>query len=154
MDEVRGRVAPIEAAAIRIGLFRLALPAAAAVLAGAAFAQETPPATAPPPGISRTDLLRRDLSLPGRELIQVRVDFAQGAFAPGHFHPGEEIAYVLAGTLEYRLEGEPPVTLRAGETLFIPAGTVHSARNVGDGEASELATYIVRKGEPLLTPAE
>jgi quercetin dioxygenase-like cupin family protein len=92
--------------------------------------------------------------MPGHETIQVRVGFAPGAYAPGHRHPGEEIAYVLVGTLEYRLDGGPPVTLRAGETLFIPAGAVHSARNVGSGEAIELATYIVRKGEPLLTPAD
>ena len=68
-----------------------------------------------------------------------------------HTHPGEEIIYVLEGSLEYQIEGEPPVTLKAGDVLFIPAGTIHSARNVGSGTGSELATYIVEKGKPLLT---
>ncbi len=131
----------------------LTLSLLAAALFPAVHAQAAP-SVAPPPGISRTDLLRHDLGLSGHELIQVRVDFEPGAFAPGHRHPGEEVAYVLSGTLEYQVEDRPPVTLRAGETLFIPAGAVHSARNIGDDEASELATYIVRKGEPLLTPAE
>jgi quercetin dioxygenase-like cupin family protein len=101
-------------------------------------------------GIVRTELQRRDLSLPGREAIQVRVDFNQGAGFPRHRHPGEEIAYVLEGTVEYRLDGKPPITLQAGDSLFIPAGTVHSARNIGTGKASELATYINEKGKPAV----
>ena len=70
---------------------------------------------------------------------------------PDHTHPGEEIIYVLAGSLEYQIEGKPPVTLTVGDVLFIPAGTVHSARNPGSVTGSELATYIVEKGKPLLT---
>jgi quercetin dioxygenase-like cupin family protein len=102
------------------------------------------------PGVTRTDLLRHDLSTSEREVIQVRVDFAPGVAFPAHSHPGEEIAYVIEGLLEYRLEGSPPVTLGAGESLFIPAGTVHAAKNVGSGNAAELATYIVEKGKPLV----
>ena len=52
------------------------------------------------------------------------------------------------------MEGKPAVTLKAGEVLFIPAGMIHSARNVGTGRAAELATYIVEKGKPLLTVVE
>jgi quercetin dioxygenase-like cupin family protein len=101
-------------------------------------------------GATRTDLLRHDLSVPGREAVQVRVDLAPGVAFPPHSHPGEEIAFVLEGLLEYKLEGRPAVTLKPGEALFIPAGTVHSARNVGTGNAAELATYIVEKGKPLV----
>ena len=102
------------------------------------------------PGVTRTDLLRNDLSVSGREVIQVRVDIAPGVAFPPHSHPGEEIAYVIEGVLEYQLEGKPPVTLKAGEVLFIPAGTIHSAKNVGTDNAAELATYIVEKGKPLV----
>ena len=102
------------------------------------------------PGVTRTDLLRHDLGVSGREVIQVRVDLAPGVAFPPHSHPGEEIAYVIEGLLEYRLEGKPPVTLKAGEALFIPAGTIHSAKNVGTGNAAELATYLVEKGKPLV----
>src|SRR5215216_1379177 len=103
------------------------------------------------PGVTRTDLLRHDLGLSGRELIQVRVDFVPGVAFPPHSHPGEEIAYVIEGLLEYQVEGKPPVRLKAGEVLFIPAGTIHTAKNVGSGNAAELATYIVEKGKPLVT---
>jgi quercetin dioxygenase-like cupin family protein len=102
------------------------------------------------PGIKRTDLQRHDLSVPGREVIQVRVELAPGVSFPKHTHPGEEIIYVLEGSLEYEVEGKPPVTLKAGEVLFIPAGTVHAARNVGSGNAAELATYVLEKGKPLV----
>ncbi|HEX8845429.1 MAG TPA: cupin domain-containing protein [Pyrinomonadaceae bacterium] len=106
------------------------------------------------PGIKRTDVQRHDLGVPGREVIQVRVDFAPGVAFGRHSHPGEEIAYVLEGTLEYQVEGKPPVTLKAGEALFIPAGTIHAAKNVGSGNGAELATYVVEKGKPLVVMAE
>jgi quercetin dioxygenase-like cupin family protein len=102
-----------------------------------------------PPGSTRTDLQRHDLSIPGREAIQLRVDFAPGGSFPSHRHPGEEIIYVLQGTLEYQLEGQPPVRLDAGQVLFVPAGVFHSARNLGATTGSELATYVVEKGRPL-----
>jgi quercetin dioxygenase-like cupin family protein len=104
-------------------------------------------------GPRRTDLQRHDLSTPGREVVQVRVDFDAGYAAPRHTHPGEEIIYVLEGTLEYEIGGKR-VTANPGDALFVPAGVVHSARNIGRGNAAELATYVVEKGKPLVVPAE
>ena len=111
-------------------------------------------ANAQQPGIQRTDILKDDLSAAGHEVVQVRVDFDPGVVSVKHNHPGEEVAYVLEGTLEYQLEGRPPVTLKAGEGLFIPDGVAHVAKNVGSGKASELATYIVRNGEPIFAPVK
>jgi len=106
------------------------------------------------PGTKRTYLQRHDLSIPGREAIQVRVDIGPGEVAPRHRHPGEEIIYVLEGTLEYEVDGKPPVTLEAGDGLFIPYGTVRSATNPESVNAAELATYVVEKGKPLLELAK
>jgi len=103
------------------------------------------------PATKRIDLQRHDLSVPGREVVQVIVELDPGVTSPRHTHPGEEIIYVLEGSLEYEVEGKPPVTLKAGDVLFIPAGTIHSAKNVGSGKGAELATYVVEKGKPLLT---
>jgi quercetin dioxygenase-like cupin family protein len=105
------------------------------------------------PGLTRTDLQREDLSIPGREMIQNRVEIAPEAPAIRHWHPGEEIIYVLAGTLRYEIDGEPPLTVSAGGALTVPAERVHAVRNVGDGDASELATYVVKKDNPLLNLA-
>jgi quercetin dioxygenase-like cupin family protein len=56
---------------------------------------------------------------------------------------------VIAGTLEYEIEGEP-TTVSAGGALMVPAEAVHAVRNVGDGIATELATYVVENDRPLL----
>jgi quercetin dioxygenase-like cupin family protein len=104
--------------------------------------------------IKRTNLLRNDLSAPGRQVIQVLVEFGPGVSAARHSHPGEELVFVTEGTLEYRLGNSPPVIVKAGEVLFIPHGTPHAVKNVGAGKALELATYIVEKGKPLLVLSE
>jgi quercetin dioxygenase-like cupin family protein len=102
------------------------------------------------PVINRIELQKQNLSIHGREVVQVRVEFGQGSFFGKHRHPGEEIVYVLEGLIEYEIDGKPPVTLKAGEVLFIPYGTIHSAKNVGKGNAVELATYVVEKGNPIV----
>jgi quercetin dioxygenase-like cupin family protein len=108
------------------------------------------------PGVTRTDLQRHDLSVPGREVIQTRVELAPGVSFPKHSHPGEEIIYVLEGegSLQYQIEDKPPVNLKVGDVLFIPTGTIHAARNVGSVPGAELATYIVDKGKPLVVPVK
>lgn len=120
--------------------------ASLAVLAGttllAANAQQS--------GIGRHEALRHDLDTAGREVVQVRVDFAPGAAFGMHTHPGVEVAYVLEGSLQYSFEGKPPATLQAGQSLYIPAGTPHAARNAGSSQAAELATYLVEKGKPIV----
>jgi quercetin dioxygenase-like cupin family protein len=126
--------------------WKLSIPVAVAVFIsppGMGNAEQARPA-----GTTRTDLQRHDLSIPGREVFQARVDFAPGASFPRHRHPGEEIIYVLAGTLEYEVNGKP-ITLKAGDVLFVPTGVIHAARNVGKEPAAELATYVLEKGKPL-----
>src|SRR3954468_10169690 len=98
--------------------------AVAALIIGSGLALYA--ARAQQPGLKRTDLQRHDLSVPGREVVQVRVDLAPGVVAPRHSHPGEEIIYVLEGSLEYQVDGRPAVTLGAGDVLFVPAGTIHA----------------------------
>jgi quercetin dioxygenase-like cupin family protein len=124
----------------------LSLIGAIILLGGAAEAAPPPPPR--PAGTTRTDLQRHDLSVRGWETLQARVDFAPGASFPRHKHPGDEIIYVLSGTLEYEVAGKL-VTLKAGDVLFVPYGTVHAARNVGSTPAAELATYVLEKGKPL-----
>jgi quercetin dioxygenase-like cupin family protein len=133
-------------------LAALMILAAAQLGQSAPVAPPDPAAPAATPGITRTDLQENDISIAGWETIQTRVDFAPGASAPKHMHPGEEIVYVLKGTLEYHLLGQPVARLKAGDVLFIPYGKPHSVVNVGLEPASELATYVVEKGKPLVVP--
>jgi quercetin dioxygenase-like cupin family protein len=126
---------------------RIRITAGLGLIVGSGLALQAP---AQQQGVTRTNLQRHDLSVPGREVIQVRVDIARGVVFPRHNHPGEEIVYAIEGSLEYRLDGKPPVTLKPGQVLFIPAGAVHAVKNVGGGNGAELATYLVEKGKPLL----
>ena len=95
-------------------------------------------------GTRRIDLQRHDLSVPGREVVQTIVELDPGVTSSRHTHPGEEIVYVLEGAPQ--VEGKPSATLKPGDVLFIPARTVHAAKNVGSRKGAELATYIVEKG--------
>jgi quercetin dioxygenase-like cupin family protein len=106
------------------------------------------------PGINRVDLQQHDLSVPGREVIQNRVELSPEAPPLRHFHYGEEIIYVLEGELEYQIDGEETRTVKPGEALTVPAQAVHAVRNVGSGTGTELATFVVEKGKPLITLAD
>src|SRR3984893_9042629 len=106
------------------------------------------------PGLWRTSLQRYDLSVPGREMIQSRVDVEPGSPPIRHTHPGEEIIYVLAGSLEYQIDGQPTKVYNAGEALTVPAGVIHAVRNTGTGIGTALATDIAERGKPLLTAAQ
>ncbi len=105
------------------------------------------------PTFKRTELQRADLSVGPREAVQAAVDFQPGATSGKHTHPGEELGYILEGSLRFEMVGQAPVTLKAGDHFMVPMGKVHSATNVGPGNAKVLATYIVEKGKPIATPA-
>jgi len=106
------------------------------------------------PAFKRTPLQKHELTAHGREGVQVLAEFAPGAAAGKHTHPGEEMGYILEGTLQLEIEGKPPVTLNAGQAFFVPAGVVHDGKNVGKGPLKVLATYIVETGKPVATPVK
>lgn len=120
--------------------------AVAALGAGLLYAQQ--------PGFTRVVLQDQDLSVQGRHAVVARAEFIPGGAAGRHTHPGEELGYVVEGTLELLVDGQPPRTLKAGEVFFVPAGIVHDGKNVGSGKAVVLATYVVEKGKPVASPAK
>ena len=118
---------------------------ALAMLGFALYAQQ--------PGFTRKMLQDQDVSGSNRHAVQVVAEFVPGGAAGKHTHPGEELGYVLEGTLQLEIAGQPPRTLNAGEAFFVPAGVVHDGRNTGSGPAKVLATYVVEKGKPVASPA-
>jgi quercetin dioxygenase-like cupin family protein len=106
------------------------------------------------PGFTRKLIQDQDLSVAERHAVQALAEFVPGGAAGRHTHPGEELGYVVEGTLELLIDGKPPRTVKAGESFFVPAGLVHDGRNVGSGPAKVLATYIVEKGKPVASPAK
>jgi quercetin dioxygenase-like cupin family protein len=111
-------------------------------------------AAAQQPAFKRTELQRADLSAPGREVVQAIAEIPPGAAAGRHTHPGEEVGYVLEGTVLVEVDGKPAATLKAGQYFIIPAGTIHNATNNSKAGAKVLATYIVEKGKPVATPVK
>jgi quercetin dioxygenase-like cupin family protein len=101
--------------------------------------------------LTRTEVQRGASSIPGREIVQVRTEIPEGVSSGWHTHPGEEVGYIVAGTVEMRVEGRPTRVLHAGEGFLIPPRTPHDALDLGPGTGVMLSTYIVDVGEPLST---
>lgn len=103
-------------------------------------------------GFSRVVLQDHPLSVSGRHAVTARAEFAPGAAAGRHAHPGEEIGYILEGTVELSVQGRPTVTLKPGDVFYIPMGVPHDGRNPGTGKAALLSTFVAEDGKPLATP--
>ena len=116
-------------------------------LAGIGAAAEAPQ-SAPPAGFKRTVLQQRDLSVGGREAVTAIAEFQPGATVGRHTHPGEEIGYVMEGTLLFEMAGKPNVTLKAGETFFVPPGTIHNATNNGSATATTTGAASPKNPNP------
>ena len=125
-----------------------------AVATAAALAAITVAAAAQQPAFKRTEVQRGDLSVPGKEVVQAVAEIPAGVSAGRHTHPGEEVGYVLEGTVLVEIDGKPAATLKAGQAFIIPAGAIHNATNKSGAGAKVLATYIIDKGKPVATPAK
>jgi quercetin dioxygenase-like cupin family protein len=101
--------------------------------------------------LKRIEIQHVPSSIPGREIVQVLTEIPVGIQSGWHLHPGEEVGYIVTGTVEMMIEGEPTLTLRAGDGFLIPPRTAHNAYDVGPGVGRMLSTYIVEVGEPIAT---
>jgi quercetin dioxygenase-like cupin family protein len=60
---------------------------------------------------------------------------------PRHYHPNcDEVLQVLEGRIEHAC-GSQWVLMEEGDTISIPAGVVHNARNIGEGQAVLLIAF-------------
>jgi quercetin dioxygenase-like cupin family protein len=101
--------------------------------------------------LKRTELQHSASSIPGREIVQVLTEIPCGIESGWHVHPGEEVGYILAGTVQMMIQGQPTLTLQAGDPFLMPPRTPHNALDVGPGTGKMLSTYIVEAGQPLAT---
>ncbi len=105
------------------------------------------------PAFKRTVLQTVETSIAGREAVTAKAELPGGVSSGLHTHPGEELGYVVDGSVTLLMDGKSRV-VKAGEAFAIPAGKVHSATNDGKTPATIVSTYIVEKGKPLATPAK
>ena len=99
--------------------------------------------------LKRTELQHAASSVPGREIVQVLTEIPAGVQSGWHQHPGEEVGYIVAGTVRMEIEGKPTLTLHAGDPFLMPPRTPHNATDLGPETGQMLSTYIVEVGEPL-----
>jgi quercetin dioxygenase-like cupin family protein len=111
----------------------------------------TQPADALAGTLRRKEIQRAASSIPGREIVQVITLIPAGVASGWHMHPGEEVGYILAGTVEMRIQDRPTLTLHAGDGFLIPPRTPHDAFDVGPETGQMLSTYIVETDEPIAT---
>jgi quercetin dioxygenase-like cupin family protein len=103
------------------------------------------------PGIQRKSLLQQD-GPPGYQTIINVLEFAPGAREVRHTHPGPLSGYVLEGTLTLEHEGRPTTAYKAGEAFYVDAGKIHIGINDSTAPLKFLATLVVEKGKPAVTP--
>ena len=101
--------------------------------------------------LRRTELQHGPSSIPGREIVQVLTEIPAGVASGWHMHPGEEVGYILAGTVQMEIRDRPTLTLKAGAPFLIPPRTPHNALDLGPETGQMLSTYIVEVDEPIAT---
>ena len=90
----------------------------------------------------------------GHQTLMDRTSIDVHGTMPPHTHPGIESGYVLQGSGTLKVAGRPDQALAAGANFIVPPDTVHSLVNTGDTEIVVLTSYVVVKGEPLVTLVE
>jgi quercetin dioxygenase-like cupin family protein len=101
--------------------------------------------------LERTEIQRGRSSIPGREIVQVLTLIPVGVESGWHTHPGEEVGYIVTGTVQMMIKDQPTLVLKAGEGFLIPPGTPHNALDLGPETGRMLSTYIVEVDKPLAT---
>lgn len=96
--------------------------------------------------LQRTELVNAK----GQEAILVLRDLPPGGESGRHTQSGNEIVYILDGSVVLEVEGKAPVTLKTGEAFQTAAGEVHNVKNASaSAPGKALAFYIAKKGTAL-----
>jgi quercetin dioxygenase-like cupin family protein len=120
-------------------------------LGSAAPAQNAPVSPSP---VKRTIISRVDVPNSRYEVITAILEVAPGFKAGRHKHPGVASGYVTEGQFWLAIDGQPERTLNPGESAPVPEGAVHNEGALGDKPLKAIVTYVVVKGEPLVTPVK
>jgi len=132
------------------GFAGCALCAAAGFIATEAAAEGAPPAAG---GFTRKMLSKTEGPVAGYVTIVMEVEIDPGALIARHTHPGIESGYVVEGTIDLPIEGQPTRTLKAGDAFQVPPRTPHAGTRNGDKKTKVISTYVVEKDKPLASPA-
>jgi quercetin dioxygenase-like cupin family protein len=101
--------------------------------------------------LKRTEVQHKPSSIPGRDIVQVLTEIPCGVESGWHIHPGEEVGYIVAGTVKMMIQDQPSLTLHVGDGFLITPRLPHNALDIGPDTGRMLSTYIVEVGQPLAT---
>ena len=111
------------------------------------------PATPPTSNIKRTLLQKVEIPNSNYDAVTGIAEIVPNANAGRHTHPGPETGYVIEGEMVLLVDGQPPKTLRAGDSYQIPTQAIHDVKT-GDKPVKVMAVYLVERGKPLATPVQ
>jgi len=106
------------------------------------------------PAVVRTVLTRHDTTAPGFEAVLVQVDIPVGGREGRHTHPCVAIGHVEQGTLTLEHEGRATTDYKAGDSFILEPDKIHEGINKGSTPVKVLATFVIKKGDTLTTPAK
>jgi quercetin dioxygenase-like cupin family protein len=116
----------------------------------AAVAVSTPaPAQSPAPAFQNNRYFATPLEGDSaREVGMQSVTAPPGSGNQFHRHPGDQWTAVQEGEITFTVKGKPPVVLRAGDSNYVPRGTVHRQQNLSDKPARYIEMRIFDKDKP------
>ena len=89
----------------------------------------------------------------GGEVIVSRVSLPPHTSLPKHWHPGEEFAYILEGSVTLWQDGKENIIGKAGDVVKVPLKQVHTAITKDEG-ATILVFRVHEQGKPERVPIE
>jgi quercetin dioxygenase-like cupin family protein len=104
-------------------------------------------------GVTRKIWSRTDGPAAGYETIIMDVILDPGANIARHTHPGIESTYVMEGSFELPIQGQPTKMVKAGDAFQVPPETPHAGGKPPAEKCRLMINYIVQKGKPLASPA-
>jgi quercetin dioxygenase-like cupin family protein len=85
---------------------------------------------------------------PTREVGLQSVLLPPGGGNEFHRHPGDQWTAIQEGEITYTVRGQPPQVLKAGDSNYVPRGTIHRQQNLSDKPARYIEMRIFDKGKP------
>jgi len=89
---------------------------------------------------------------PSRQVRLQSVVIPAGAGNQFHRHPGDQWWAVQEGEVVYTIKGQTPRTLKPGDWIYVPRGTVHRNQNMSNRPARSIELNITDKGAPQTEP--
>ena len=105
-------------------------------------------------GFKLESLLKEKLEgVPNTEVVLSKVQIPANTSLPKHWHPGEEFAYVIKGSVTLWQKDKDDLLIKEGEAAKVPLKQIHTAVTGEDG-VTLLVFRVHEEGKPERIKAE